>query len=92
MLVPRFLNLMVALHVRTAEESERNSVMQFSSTQIERQLLESAAGQAVYDSLVQAHVNLNSVPVEVVKQMLVAECKYRKAIQYCDKHAVLAAC
>ena len=51
--------------------------MSFNSQNLENQLLESAAGQAVYDSLVQANVNLHTVSVELVKQMLVAECKYR---------------
>ncbi|MDG1894745.1 MAG: hypothetical protein P8J37_07545 [Fuerstiella sp.] len=54
--------------------------MSFNTQDIESQLLESAAGQAVYDSLVQANVNLQTVSVELVKQMLVAECKYRKTL------------
>ena len=54
--------------------------MSFNTQNIENQLLESAAGQAVYDSLVQANVNLQTVSVELVKQMLVAECKYRKTL------------
>ena len=66
--------------------------MQFSSTQIEKQLLESAAGQAVFDSLVQANVDPRRVSLEMVKQMLVAECKYRKAVQMTDAHGVLAVC
>ena len=66
--------------------------MQFSSSHIEKQLLESAAGQAVYDSLVQANVNIDFVPVEVVKQMLVAEYKFRKKTPYAESHALPAAC
>ena len=66
--------------------------MQFSTTTLEKQLLESAAGQAVYDSLVQANVNLRHVSVETVKQMLVAECKYRKAVRAADSERLLALC
>lgn len=67
--------------------------MRFSNTPIEQQLLETAAGQAVYDSLVQANVDLRSVPLEMVKQMLVAECRHRKALaaQEC-KVTALAFC
>lgn len=54
--------------------------MTFNSNNLENQLLASAAGQAVYDSLVQANVNLSTVSVEAVKQMLLAECKFRKAM------------
>ncbi len=50
--------------------------MVFNSSNLENQLLETTAGRAVYDSLVQANVNLKTVSIEQVKQMLVAECKY----------------
>lgn len=66
--------------------------MEFSSTTLEKQLLESAAGQAVYDSLVQANVDVRHVSLETVKQMLVAECKYRKAVQITDSERLLAVC
>ena len=66
--------------------------MRFSSNELEQQLLETSAGQAVYDSLVQANVNLGTVSVEMVKQMLVAECKYRQAVGMFDSHAALAVC
>lgn len=51
--------------------------MIFSNESIEQQLLCSQAGRAVYDSLVQANVNPNSVSLELVKQMLVAEMKHQ---------------
>ncbi len=54
--------------------------MSFNTQTLEQQLLETAAGQAVYDSLIQANVNLSTVSVESVKQMLVAECLFRKNI------------
>ena len=56
--------------------------MQFSTSPIEKQLLESSAGQAVYDSLVQANVDPRSVSVELVKQMLLAECRHRRPGSY----------
>jgi hypothetical protein len=65
--------------------------MVFSSNNLEQQLLESAAGQAVYDSLIQANVNISTVSIELVKQMLVAECQFRKllgAVECSNVHAV----
>jgi hypothetical protein len=52
--------------------------MQFSNQQLEQQLLETAAGQAVYDALVQANIDVRTVPLEVVKRMLISECRYRR--------------
>ncbi|MEO2014756.1 MAG: hypothetical protein ABGZ53_10335 [Fuerstiella sp.] len=66
--------------------------MSFNSNNLANQLLESAAGQAVYDSLVQANVNLQTVSIELVKQMLVAECKYRRPLSYLDSSPSLAVC
>lgn len=54
--------------------------MSFNAENLEQQLLETTAGQAVYDSLIQANVNMATVSVEAVKQMLVAECLFRKSI------------
>lgn len=51
--------------------------MVFTTENIEQNLLETAAGRAVFDSLVQANVNLNTIPVETVKEMLLAECRYQ---------------
>ena len=64
--------------------------MSFSSENLERELLETAAGQAVYDSLVQANVNLKTVSVELVKQMLLAEFRFRKLMG--SDRALLAVC
>ena len=66
--------------------------MRFSATHLEQQLLESAAGQAVYDSLIQANVDPRNVSVELVKQMLLAECRHRKAHDYAGSRGALAAC
>ena len=52
--------------------------MSISNVQLERDLLESDAGQAVYDALIQANVDLRSVSIELVKDMLNAECRYRR--------------
>ena len=54
--------------------------MSIKSATLEQQLLETAACQAVYDSLIQANVNLTTVSAEAVKQMLLAECRFRKSM------------
>lgn len=66
--------------------------MQFSNANIEQHLLESAAGRAVYDSLIQANVDVRHVSLETVKQMLVAECKFRKITDAVSADRLLAAC
>jgi len=66
--------------------------MAFSSESLEQQLLETAAGQAVYDSLVQANVNLRTVSLELVKQMLVEECRFRKLAGIKEDARLLAVC
>ncbi len=63
--------------------------MTFNPENLEQQLLESAAGRAVYDSLIQANVNPSTVSVEAVKQMLLAECQFRKSI---GSHSAMALC
>ena len=65
--------------------------MAFSSENLENNLLETAAGQAVYDSLVQANINLRTVPLELVKQMLVQEYSYRRAAGM-QEESLMAAC
>lgn len=65
--------------------------MAFSSENLENNLLETAAGQAVYDSLVQANINLRTVPLELVKQMLVQEYSYRRAAGMREE-SLMAAC
>lgn len=51
--------------------------MSISNLNLERQLLETDAGQAVYDALVQANVDLRTVSVDLVKEMLRAEYRHR---------------
>lgn len=53
-------------------------MMSISNLQLERQLLESDAGRAVYDSLIQANVDLRTVSLELVKDMLCAELRQRR--------------
>lgn len=52
--------------------------MSITNHQLESQLLESDAGQAVYDALVQANVDLRTVSPELVKDMLAAEIRHRR--------------
>ena len=66
--------------------------MAFSSHNLEQQLLETSAGQAVYDALIQANVNLQNVSLDLVKQMLVAECRYRKALGCTESSRLLTVC
>lgn len=54
--------------------------MGISNPLLERQLMETEAGLAVYDALIQANVDLRSVSVELVKDMLNAECRHRKLL------------
>ncbi|MCX7398571.1 MAG: hypothetical protein NT138_12955 [Planctomycetales bacterium] len=56
--------------------------MSISNLQLERQLLESDAGQAVYDALIQANVDLRTVSLELVKDMLRAENRHRRLMGY----------
>ena len=56
--------------------------MNISSLQLERQLFESSAGQAVFDALVQANVDLRTVSLELVKDMLQQECTLRRKMGY----------
>ena len=66
--------------------------MVFSTNNLENELLESTAGRAVYDALVQANVNLNTVSVELVKQMLVEECRYLRMTGHKESSDLLVAC
>jgi len=52
--------------------------MSVSRLQLEQQLMETDAGQAVYDALIQANVDLQCVSIELVKDMLNAECRHRR--------------
>jgi len=56
--------------------------MSISSLQLQRQLLETDAGQAVYDALIQANVDLRNVSIDLVKEMLRAESQHRKRLGY----------
>jgi hypothetical protein len=54
--------------------------MPISKTCLERQLLDSDAGQAVYDALVQANIDLSAVSLELVKDMLLSELRQRRRL------------
>lgn len=54
--------------------------MFFSNQKIETELLETAAGRVVFDSLVQANVNLETISLESVKQMLLEECRQQSGV------------
>ena len=51
--------------------------MSISNVHLEQQLLESDAGRAVYDALIQANIDLRSVSIERVKDLLHAEYLHR---------------
>ena len=51
--------------------------MSISNPQLEQQLLDSDAGRAVYDALIQANIDLRSVSLELIKDMLTAEYGHR---------------
>lgn len=64
--------------------------MSISNIQLERQLLESDAGQAVYDALIQANVDLRTVSLDLVKDMLNAEHRHRRLLgQSCRSERML---
>lgn len=64
--------------------------MSISNLQLERQLLESDAGQSVYDALIQANVDLRSVSLELVKDMLHAEHRHRRLMGYSSQRGGLS--
>lgn len=51
--------------------------MSISNLHLEQELLESDAGRAVYDALIQANIDLRSISLELVKDMLHAEHRHR---------------
>lgn len=55
--------------------------MYATSNTVENSLLETEAGRAVFDCLIQANVDPRRVPVDAVKDMLLAECRYRRSYE-----------
>lgn len=51
--------------------------MSISNLHLEQELLESDAGRAVYDALIQANIDLRSISLELVNDMLHAEYRHR---------------
>jgi hypothetical protein len=64
--------------------------MSISNVQLEQQLLESDAGRAVYDALIQANIDLRSVSLELVKDMLHAEYRHRCRMGWPNSQGCLA--
>jgi hypothetical protein len=64
-------------------------IMSISNLQLERQLFASDAGQAVYDALIQANVDLRTVSLELVKDMLQAEYIHRRLMGYSQQRGAL---
>lgn len=64
--------------------------MSISNLQLERQLLECDAGQAVYDALIQANVDLRTVSLELVKDMHCAELRHRRLLGYSSQRGCLS--
>ncbi|MCA9058524.1 MAG: hypothetical protein KDA85_08495 [Planctomycetaceae bacterium] len=54
--------------------------MSVINSPLERELLETDAGQAVYDALVQANIDLRTVSAELVKDMIAAEIRHRRQL------------
>lgn len=65
--------------------------MSISNLQLEQQLLESDAGRAVYDALIQANIDLRSVSLELVKDMLHAEYRHCHRMDWPKKRGCIAA-
>ena len=64
--------------------------MSISNLQLEQQLLESDAGRAVYDALIQANIDLRSVSLELVKDMLRAEYHHRSRMGWPNSRGSLS--
>lgn len=54
--------------------------MSISNLPLEQQLLDSDAGRAVYDALIQANIDLRFVSLELVNDLLVAEHRHRHRV------------
>lgn len=65
--------------------------MPISNLQLEQQLLDSDAGRAVYDALIQANIDLRYVTLELVNDMLNAEYGYRHHMGWPDGRGHLSA-
>ena len=65
--------------------------MSISNLQLEQQLLDSDAGRAVYDALIQANLDLRFVSLELVRDMLTAEYCHRHRMGWPDSRGCLSA-
>ena len=64
--------------------------MSISNLQLEQQLLDSDAGRAVYDALIQANIDLRCISPELVKDMLNAECRHRHRMGWPNSRGCLS--
>lgn len=65
--------------------------MSISNLRLEQALLETEAGQSVYDALIQANVDLRTVSIDLVKDMLTAECRHRQMLGIpCSRNMALS--
>ncbi len=65
--------------------------MSLSNLQLADQLLDSDAGRAVYDALIQANIDLRFVSLELVKDMLNAEYHHRHRMGWPNSQCCLSA-
>jgi hypothetical protein len=65
--------------------------MPISNLQLEQQLLDSDAGRAVYDALIQANIDLRYVTPELVNDMIDAEYRHRHRMGWPDSRGCLSA-
>ncbi len=65
--------------------------MPISNLQLEQQLLDSDAGRAVYDALIQANIDLRYVTPELANDMLNAEYRHRHRMGWPDGRGCLSA-
>ena len=64
--------------------------MSIGNLQLERQLLESDAGRAVFDALIQANMDLRSVSLDLVRDMLHAEYRHRHQMGWPNSRGALS--
>lgn len=58
-----------------------------NSITLENSLLETEAGRAVFDHLIQANVDPRTVSVDTIKNMLLAECRHLRETESMLLHA-----
>ena len=64
--------------------------MSIGNLLLERQLLDSDAGRAVYDALIQANIDLQTVSLDLVKDMIHAEYQHRRLMGWTNSRSSTA--